>query len=255
MPGTARTSPARRSFVIVAVAIAAAGALLGASTSQARTATTPSGWVHQVGTYDYLVQPDFDAVAPLADVVGNSTIGLGTFDQLDGELVLVRGTVYRVGTDGTPQEVSLDRTTPFFQGVRFSAQEWVTLATDTACSDLIPIIDAAAGAQDGIVAVRINGTFSALTTRSVPKQDKPYPPLSEVVAEQVEFPMTDRKATLVGFRQGSDMLGVGQPGLHLHGLTRDGQAGGHVLSCTVGSGARMAIQQVRGVKLLAPSGG
>lgn len=243
-----------RLFTAVAICVAAA-ALLAAAPVAAQPASTPRGWVTQAGTFDYLVQPDFDAVASLADVVDKSTIGLGTFDQLDGELVLVRGTVYRVGTDGTPRPVDLNRTTPFFQGVRFSPQEWVTLAANTACSDLIPIIDAAAGAEDGIVAVRINGTFSALTTRSVPKQAKPYPPLSDVIAEQVQFPMTDRKATLVGFRQGSNMLGVGQPGLHLHGLTRDAKAGGHVLSCTVGSGARMAIQQVRGVQLHAPSGG
>ncbi len=249
-------SPVRtHSRAVVGLLALSVTALLAAATPVAAgPGLKPTGWIKQVGTYDYLVQPDFDGVAPLSEVVGNATIGLGTFDQLDGELVLVRGTVYRVGTDGTPRPVDLSRSTPFFQGVRFSPQVWVSIASDTACSDLIPVIDASTANSDGIVAVRINGTFATLTTRSVPKQAKPYPPLSEVIAEQVTFPMTDVRATLVGFRQGSDMLGVGQPGLHLHGLTRDGDAGGHVLSCTVGSGARMALQQVRGVQLHAPAG-
>jgi len=239
---------------MIAVTTAAlASALILVPTAAQIDAPQPSGWVHQAGTYDYLVQPDFAGVAALKDVVSNSTIGLGTFDALNGELVLVRGTVYRVGTDGEPREASLSSTTPFFQGVKFAPQASIQLAQDTTCSALIPVIDDLAQTTTGIVAVRINGTFATLTTRSVPKQSQPWPSLSEVIAEQVEFPLTDAKATLVGFRSGPDVLGIGQPGLHLHGLTRDETAGGHVLSCMVGAGARLQIQRVKGAQVQAAS--
>lgn len=207
----------------------------------------PTAWATQLGTYDYLVQPDYDGLAPLRDVVANSTIGLGTFDRLDGELVMLRGTVYRVGTDGTPRPVSLARTSPFFEGVHFTPQASVRLPDGTQCSALVPLIDHLAGTQQGMVAVRVIGTFQSLTARSVPEQSPPYPPLSEVVATQTVFPLANVRATLVGFRTGSDLLGIGAPGLHLHGLTADRSAGGHILSCTASGDVRLAVHRTRGV--------
>ncbi|TEX51535.1 MAG: hypothetical protein B7C55_05070 [Actinomycetales bacterium mxb001] len=95
----------------------------------------------------------------------------------------------------------------------------------------------------------MTGTFSALSMRSVPRQETPYPPLSEVVAQQTVFPFTNERATLVGFRTGNDAKGVGAPGLHLHGLTTDRSGGGHVLSCTVGSDLRLQAMRTRGTQL------
>ena len=73
--------------------------------------------VTQVGTYGYLTSPDYTGLRPARAVAEGLTLGLGTWDRLDGELVLVGGTLYRVGTDGTPTVVDDDRTTPFFEGI------------------------------------------------------------------------------------------------------------------------------------------
>ena len=97
--------------------------------------------------------------------------------------------------------------------------------------------------------MRLSGVFSALSTRSVPRQEQPYPPLSEVVANQTVSPFTDERATLVGFRSGSDAKGIGAPGLHLHGLTTDRNGGGHVLSCTVGADLRLQAMRTRGTQV------
>ena len=215
-------------------------------------ASKTTGWVSQIGTYDYLLQPDYDGVAPIADALGSKpTIGLGTFDRLDGELVLVGGTTYRVGTDGIPQVAKTTTTTPFSESVRFTPQASTRLPAGTECSALVTVVNELAGTDQGMVAVRLIGTFDVLTARSVPAQSKPYPPLSEVIAEQVVFPLEDVRATLVGFRTGSDLLGIGAPGLHLHGLTKARDAGGHILGCTTGSDVRMSIQRTRGVQVLA----
>lgn len=226
-----------------------AGAPLAGTIASASSSSAASGWVSQAGTYDYLIQPDYDGIAPLRDVVGASTIGLGTFDRLDGELIMVGGVIYRVGTDGTPRVAPLSRTTPFFEGVRFVPQASRRLPEGTACSALVPLIDSLAGSSQGMVAVRLIGTFTVLTARSVPAQSAPYPPLAEVVAEQTVFPLSDVRATLVGFRTGTDLLGVGAPGLHLHGVTAARDAGGHILGCTASSDVRMSIQRTRGVRV------
>ncbi len=213
----------------------------------APTAHAADNYVNQVGTYDYLTQPDFAGLASLGTAIDGRTLGLGTFNDLDGEFVLVGGTPYRVGTDGTPTVVDPSVSTPFAQAVDFQADASGPVAPGTTCANLGPVIQDLAGSSDGIIAVRVRGTFTDLLTRSVPRQSVPYPSLAEVVAGQTQFPLGEKRAVLVGFWQGADMKGVGQPGLHLHGVTADRGAGGHVLACTLGGDVQVSVQRTDGV--------
>ncbi|MCF8526360.1 MAG: acetolactate decarboxylase [Candidatus Nanopelagicales bacterium] len=216
-----------------------------AGASESETKAT----ISQVGTYDYLVQPDFAGLAPLSEVIEGQTLGLGTFADLDGEFVMVAGVPYQVRPDGTPREVDPQVSTPFAQAVDFRPDTSGPVAPGTTCADLGPVITALAGSDDGITAVRVRGTFTDLVTRSVPRQQVPYPSLAQVVAGQTVFALGQERAVLVGFWQGDDMKGVGQPGLHLHGVNVDRSAGGHVLSCVVGSDVQVSVQRTAGVTI------
>lgn len=234
----------RMTVLTIAGAMAFAGV---ASTADA--AERP--WVDQSGTYTALAGGDYTGRAPITQASEGRTLGLGTFGDLDGELVLVGGTVFQVGTDGRPVPAAPTRTTPFLEAIRFAPDASVPVAPGTRCADLGKAVDAAAGGDTGMVAVRVRGTFTDLVTRSVPAQQPPYRPLAEVIAEQVVFPLGERRAVLVGFRTGPDLAGSGAPGLHLHGLTVDRSAGGHVLSCVAGGDVQLSIQRTSGVRLLA----
>jgi acetolactate decarboxylase len=100
-----------------------------------------------------------------------------------------------------------------------------------------------------MVAIRVRGTFTNLVTRSVPPQTEPYPTLASVVATQTLFNLGSRRAVLVGFRTGPDLAGTGAPGLHLHGITADRTAGGHVISCVAGRDVQLSIQVADGVRV------
>lgn len=205
--------------------------------------------VHQVGTYDYLVQPDFTGLQQAGRVTNDTTLGLGTFANLDGELVMVGGVAYRVPTTGIPERITGKELTPFIQAIKFKPTKSGPIPPGTKCSQMIPAINELVGTDQGIIAVRVRGTFTQLETRSVPKQAQPWPTLATVVSQQTQFTLDGNKAVLVGFRQGSDFLGVGQPGLHLHGLTRTKDAGGHVLSCTAGSDVQLSVQRASSVSI------
>ena len=212
-------------------------------------AATGDGWVAQVGTYDYLLKPDYDGLAPIGPGTAGMTLGLGTFDHLNGELVLIGGVVYRVGTDGVPSVASPTATTPFLQSVRFDPDQSAPVPPGTLCSGLPALVDALAGTSNGMVAVRVRGTFTNLVARSVPAQTEPYPTLATVVATQTLFNLGSRRAVLVGFRTGPDLAGTGAPGLHLHGITADRTAGGHVISCVAGADVQLSIQVADGVRV------
>lgn len=231
--------------------VVTAGLFAGAASGAQADDSRPS--LVQVGTYDYLTQPNFVGLASVGEIAKGNTIGLGTFENLDGELVMVGGDVYQVRPDGTPREPDPATRTPFMQAIDFTPTTSSPIPPGTTCANLAPVIQELAERTDGIIAVRVRGTFPELTTRSVSTDPPPYQPLSQTIAEQTEFTLDGQRAVLVGFWQGKDALGIGQDGLHLHGLTADRGAGGHVLSCTLGSDAQLSIQPVDNVHLHTPS--
>lgn len=206
-------------------------------------------FVQQVGTYASLIAPDYTGLGPISRVLSPNALGLGTFDRLDGELMILGGAAYRVGTDGTPRRVSSKRTSPFVQAVPFAPNASGPVAPGTTCTQLQRAVDDLAKTTAGVVAVRVRGTFTDLVTRSVPEQSAPYLPLADVVANQVVFPLGKQRAVLMGFRTGPDMAGTGAPGLHLHALTADRAAGGHVLSCVAGSDVHLSVQRTAGTQV------
>lgn len=206
----------------------------------------------QIGTYDYLTQPDFTGLTSVGRIAQGQTLGLGTFANLDGELVMVGGTVYQVRPDGTPRVANPETRTPFMQAIRFRPKVNAPVPPGTTCAQLPRLITELAKRSDGIIAVRVRGTFSELVTRSVTADPPPFQSLSQTIAEQTVFELGERRAALVGFWQGHDALGIGQAGLHLHGLTADRTAGGHVLSCTAGGDVQLSVQTVPRVTVLTP---
>jgi acetolactate decarboxylase len=75
----------------------------------------------------------------------------------------------------------------------------------------------------------VSGLFKYIKTRSVPQQEKPYKPLSEVTKTQPIFERGNIFGTLVGFRLPQFTDGVSVPGYHMHFISADKSFGGHVL--------------------------
>jgi len=240
---------ARQPRRVLAFLLAALASLVAAGMLPTPAQASMAAWIDQIGTYDYLTSPNYDGLAPVSSVITDQTLGLGTFDRLDGELVMVGGIAYRVGTDGTPRPITSTATTPFFETIDFAPDWSGPVAPGTTCVNLLSAVNTLAQTATGVVAVRVRGTFSDLVTRSVPAQSTPYPPLAEAVAKQTVFQLGSRKAVLVGFRTGADFAGIGAPGLHLHGITADRTAGGHVLSCVAGGDVQLSVQRAAGFRV------
>jgi acetolactate decarboxylase len=79
-------------------------------------------------------------------------------------------------------------------------------------------------------ALRIEGQFTSVTVRSVPKQES-YKPLVEAAKEQPVSQFRNIAGTLAGFFTPAFLGSLNVPGLHLHFLSEDLQRGGHLLSC------------------------
>jgi acetolactate decarboxylase len=185
----------------------------------------------QISTINALLDGDYTGSMTFGELKRHGTFGLGTFDALDGEMIGLEGGFYQIKSDGVAYPVPDSMTTPFAVVTVFDADKTLPSQEGMDYDGLQSYLDQAIPDKSIFYAVKIDGTFNYIKTRSVPKQQKPYPPLVEVVKEQTVFEFHDVSGTIVGFRCPDSVKGVNVPGYHLHFITEDRKAGGHLLAC------------------------
>lgn len=196
--------------------------------------------LYQLSTIQALLAGHYDGLASVGSLRKYGDFGLGTFDQLDGEMVVLDGQVYQVPADGTVRIAPDGLGTPFAT-VAFAKPSIVReIAAFATLAELESALDALLPSVNQFYAVRVEGRFASLKTRSVPAQRKPYPKLIEVVKTQALFDFRDIAGTLVGFRSPEFAKGMTVPGYHLHFIDVARSKGGHLLDCAA-NGARVEI--------------
>ncbi len=209
----------------------------------------------QFGAIDALLAGGYDGAFPLSELRRRGDLGLGTFDRLDGELVLLDGVVHQAPFDGRVRRPADSLTSPFAQVVRFRAASLVALPADADLRAIEAELDRALGHTDCFAAARLDARFTQLTARSVPRQTRPYRPLAEVAKGQAVFRFENAGGTLVGLRSPDFARGLSVPGWHWHFLTGDRTRGGHVLSLSLGEKASAGLMAVRRFTVLLPEAG
>jgi acetolactate decarboxylase len=200
-------------------------------------ATPPRDTLYQTSTIDALLAGVYDGDLACGRLLKHGDFGIGTFDKLDGEMILLDGTVYQVKADGRVHRPSPATLTPFAAVCRFTPEQTVPIGAAMDLNQVEAAIDQALVQSNHFQAIRITGRFKTVKTRSVPAQAKPYRPLKEVTANQPVFPMESIEGTIVGFRCPPYVAGLNVPGYHLHFISADRTRGGHVLAFEMEPGA------------------
>jgi acetolactate decarboxylase len=209
--------------------------------------------VFQTSTLDALLGGAYEGDVTFADLAARGDLGLGTLDGLDGEMIALDGAFYRAGTDGSVRSIGPDERTPFAVITRFSPDAAAAVAGPLDHAGLLERIESLVADRALCYAVRFDGRFERVHARSVPRQRRPYPPLSQVVARQVEFDLDHLSGTLVGFRFPDYVQGLNVPGYHLHVISDDRSRGGHVLDCGILDG-RISVDHSSHLHMELPAG-
>jgi acetolactate decarboxylase len=189
--------------------------------------------LYQYSIIDALMAGVYDGHLTVGELKRQGNLGLGTFNALDGEMVVLDGKVYQVTVDGKVIQAPDSAKTPFAAVTFFTPNMFISLKKATNFAELTKLIDKALPTKNLIYALKIEGRFSRIKVRSVPRQTRPYPPLALAVEQQKVFTLTDVEGSMVGCRCPSFLKNVNVPGYHFHFLTKDRQAGGHVLDCAL----------------------
>jgi acetolactate decarboxylase len=217
---------------LVVLALLLSGSALWADAGRPAEAASPEeDTLFQTSTLSALMVGLLGGVVPISDLAGQGDLGLGTLEGLDGELLCVDGVFYQVSASGAVREVAPDEMAPFAMVTHFEPDIAVEVPDGTDLPGLTALLDATRPSDNAFYAVRIEGAFRAMKTRSVPRQE-PYAGLMAAVAEQSVFELGATRGTLVGFWFPAFVAGLNLPGYHFHFVTDDRAAGGHVLGLT-----------------------
>ena len=192
--------------------------------------------VYQVSTIDALLNGVYDGEITYGQMAEHGDFGLGTFEGLDGEMVAVDGEFLQVRADGKVYPVSPDQTTPFAAVTFFDPDLAFAVENVASFEDLKAQILKQIPDPNRFYAILIKGDFSHVKTRSVPKQDKPYPPLAEVAKHQPEFEFNNVSGLLAGFYCPEFVQKINVTGFHLHFLNTEKTGGGHLLEVSMAKG-------------------
>lgn len=123
----------------------------------------------QVGTIDALLGGIYDGEYSLIELARHGDFGLGTFNTLNGEMIILDGKIYQATADGKVALADLNGKTPFASVTYFDSDSHIAIPAGTNFDSLIKHI----------------------------------------------------------------VVGVNVPGYHLYFITKDRQAGGHLLTFTI----------------------
>ena len=215
--------------------------------------------VFQASTIGALLEGRFEGDAELGDLGAHGDLGLGTLDHLDGELILIDGRFLRADVEGRLGAVPASTRTPFAVVVPFAPGIELRLEEPHDHDELMGAIAAAIPPGAGACAIRVDGSLAAVRARSVPRQEPPYRPLAEVMADQRVFELGACEGSAVGFRFPEHGEELEVSGFHLHFATADRRRGGHVLDLVLSEGAvaidvlsELHVELPPGIELTAP---
>ncbi|MCK8517759.1 acetolactate decarboxylase [Methanoculleus sp. 7T] len=244
-------------------AVAAASLLIGAcialalappSVGPALGGDADRETLYQVSTIDALLQGVYDGSISFDELATHGDLGIGCGDRLDGELVGVDGEWYLVRTDGRASPTAGNAMTPFATATFFDPDMTVPIDEPKNLTALEGYLETKIPSKNLFYAIRFDGTFPRVVTRSVPAQEKPYPRLADVTANQTVFTFENVTGTAVGFWTPVLAKGVNVPGYHLHFITSDRNAGGHLLDMTVAEGS-VQVDTTTNFTMVLPAGG
>ncbi|WP_062428440.1 acetolactate decarboxylase [Herbidospora daliensis] len=185
--------------------------------------------IYQTSTMSALLDGVYEGDVTVGELLEHGDFGLGTFNRLDGEMLILDGVCHHLRADGSAHVAGRDEKTPFAVVTRFTPDVTIPVTSPAGHDAVTAIIDEAAGSPNVVCAIRVTGTFGQVHTRTVMEQSPPFPPLTEATKGQRETRFTGVTGTLAGYRTPDFEQGISVAGYHLHFVDESRRHGGHSL--------------------------
>lgn len=199
-----------------------------------------SNKIYQVSTLQALALGYTRPVVTVEELLQNGDTGLGTFENVDGEMIIIDGVCYQAKQDGSIVRSENSTGVPFAvagflkngRKIEFGEKkdiEAIKLA-------LTMIIDDDFG-LNSIHVARIDGWFDTIRARAGAPYQSQHVTLKTILSKtQKDFSFEKTEGTLVCVYFPDYMDGINASGWHMHFISKDKKFGGHVFEASMSSG-------------------
>ncbi len=199
-----------------------------------------SGKFYQISTLQALALGFSKSVTTVEELLLHGDIGLGTFEDVDGEMIVLDGKCYRAKNNGDVVPAELERGVPFASVCCFQSHKQEKLGRMDTIDQLKEWLTLRIEEDFGLNSmymVRIDGEFSKVDARSESGTKAHHVSLKDALSvTQKAFIFEDIKGSLVCVYYPDYMDGINAAGWHLHFLSEDKKHGGHVFDISLSRG-------------------
>ncbi|KIW35417.1 alpha-acetolactate decarboxylase [Cladophialophora immunda] len=209
--------------------------------------------IYQYSLVNALMSGVSDSGITVTQLLEKGNQGLGTFVRMDGELLLLDGTVYQLQAEGKIRVASPDDQIPYAAATHFRSQRTlasIKLETKDSVDQVLEQFND--HASNLFMSYRVEGVFQRIKCRTVKGQEYDGQPLSELGKKQFVAEYHDVEGTIVGFRSPAAWQGFFVAGEHMHFIDKDKKIGGHVLELHADE-VNMGIATVNNVHIELPT--
>lgn len=199
-----------------------------------------SNKIYQASTLQALALGYTRPVVTVQKLLEHGDTGLGTFENVDGEMIVVDGVCYQAKQDGGIVRTSGEAGVPFAvsgfikNGRKFSMGGFSDI--DAIKQELTVKIEEDFG-LNSIHIARIDGFFDTVHARAGAPYRSQHVTLKNILSKtQKDFCFEQLYGTLVCVYYPDYMDGINAAGWHLHFISEDRTRGGHVFSVSLSSG-------------------
>ncbi len=209
--------------------------------------------IYQISTSTALVEGVDRGAVSSRILLEHGDFGLGTFEGMDGEMVVLDGAIYQVRADGSVEHRRDDFAIPFAVVTRFREDECFETGKIGSLEELERTSDPHRESENLFYALRVEGVFDHVHTRAV-SAVATGAKLVDAAKTQAEFHFSDVAGTLVCIWSPAYSSAFNVPGYHFHFISKDRTKGGHVLDCSAKT-LRAALQMLCEYDVRLPRGG
>ncbi len=211
--------------------------------------------IFQVSTLQALALGYSRAVINVGELMRHGDIGLGTFEDVNGEMIVVDGHCYRADEKGDVSEADGEIGVPFSSVTFFKEDRSCEIGGAGSIEKLKGLLDLRIEENYGLNSmhiVRIDGSFRRVSARSESGYRAHHVTLKDALSEtQKDFFFDDINGTLVCVYYPDYMDSINASGWHLHFISEDRKKGGHVFDVSMERGTAY-FDKITNIELTLP---
>lgn len=192
--------------------------------------TEKSDMFYHYSVWYAFVNKIFDGNLTAKELKTKGDIGLGSYDRLDGELIMLDGVLYRATEDGKVTEAKDTDKIVYANAAFFDTEKTFKIAKIENYASLRAKINEQLPSKNLFYAFKIHGDFKKMKCGGLHKQEKPFKNgLDVLIPNRPIFERENFKGTMVGFFCPEFIGDINVKAYHLHFVSDDKKFAGHVM--------------------------